>query len=152
VHVLDANYRSSRTVSELANRLLKVKNARFGSIDKESTALVTPVADHEGRIAGLVKQDEVLAKLDRVARTSARVAVIVLSEEQKAEARRRFSTPLVFSVLEAKGLEYETVILYDLVSTERAAYREIAEGVTQADIDGELTFSRAKDKSDKSLE
>jgi hypothetical protein len=152
IHVLDANYRSSRAVSELANRILKVKNARFGSIDKESTALVRPVADHEGRVAGLVKKDEVLRNLDRVARTSARVAVIVLSEEQKAEARRRFSTPLVFSVLEAKGLEYEVAILYDLVSTERASYRDVADGVTQADIDGALTFARPKDKSDKSLE
>jgi hypothetical protein len=153
IHLLGANYRSSRTVSELANRLLKVKNARFGSIDKESTALVRPVADLDGRVAGLVEKDAVLRDLDRVARASARVAVIVLGEEQKAEAKRRFSTPLIFSVLEAKGLEYDIVILYGLVSGERAAYRDIAEGVTQADIDEEnLTFARAKDKSDKSLE
>jgi hypothetical protein len=153
IHVLDANYRSSRTVSALANRLLKVKNARFGSIDKESTALVRPVAELEGRVAGLVKKDGVLRDLDRVAKTSAKVAVIVLSDEQKAEARRRFSTPLVFSVLEAKGLEYETVILFDIVSSERAAYREIADGVPAADLDAaELTFARAKDKADKSLE
>lgn len=152
IHVLDANYRSSRAISELANRLLKVKNARFGSIDKESTALVRPVADVEGRIAGLTKKEPVLRNLDRVARTSARVAVIVLSDEQKAEARRYFSTPLVFSSLEAKGLEYDVVILFDLVSTERAAYRDIAAGVTQGDVDGELEFARAKDKTDKSLE
>jgi hypothetical protein len=153
IHVLDANYRSSRTISELANALLKVKNARFGSIDKESTALVRPVADLEGRVAGLMKKDNVIRDLDRVAKTSARVAVIVLSEEQKAEARRRFSTPLVFSVHEAKGLEYDTVILFDIVSTERNAYREIAADVTASDLEvTELTFARAKDKSDKSLE
>lgn len=153
IHVLDANYRSSRTVSKLANSLLKIKNARFGSIDKESTALVRPVADVEGRVAGLLKKDNVLRELDRVARASARVAVIVLSDDQKADARRRFSTPLVFSVLEAKGLEYEVVILYDLIATERTTYREIAAGVSQADLDAdELTFARAKDKSDKSLE
>lgn len=153
IHVLDANYRSSQTVSGLANTLLKIKNARFGSIDKESTALVRPVAEIAGRVAGLVKKDSVLRELDRVARTSVQVAVIVLSDDQKAEARRRFSTPLVFSVLEAKGLEYDVVILYDLVATERNAYREIAAGVTPADLDGDaLTFARAKDKSDKSLE
>jgi hypothetical protein len=152
IHVLDANYRSSQTVCELANRLLKVKNARFGSIDKESTALVRAVGELEGRVAGLVKKEAVLRDLDRVARTSTRVAVIVLSDDQKAEARRYFSTPLVFSVLEAKGLEYDVVILYDIVSSERAAYREIADGVSQADVDGGLAFSRAKDKMDKSLE
>ncbi len=153
IHVLDANYRSSKAVCALANTLLKIKNARFGSVDKESTALVSPVADVEGRVAGLVKKDAVLRALDSQTRASARVAVIVLSDEQKAEARRRFSTPLVFSVHEAKGLEYDTVILYDIVSSERAAYRELTNGVTQADIDTDvLAYARARDKTDKSLE
>src|SRR5690606_12890517 len=107
----------------------------------------------EGRVAGLVKKDAVLRSLDSQTRSSARVAVIVLSDEQKAEARRRFSTPLVFSVHEAKGLEYDTVILYDIVSSERAAYRELTSGVTHADIDtAVLAYARAKDKTDKSLE
>jgi hypothetical protein len=153
IHVLDANYRSSRTVCQLANTLLKIKNARFGSVDRESTALVRPSSDADGRVAGLVKKDAVLRTLDKQARSSARVAVIVLSDDQKAEARQRFSTPLVFSVHEAKGLEYEAVILYDIVSTERAAYRELTAGVTRADLEGDaLTYARAKDKSDKSLE
>lgn len=153
IHVLDANYRSSKTVCALANTLLKIKNARFGSVDKESTSLVRPVAEIEGRVAGLVKKDAVLRSLDAQTRTSARVAVIVLSDEQKAEAKRRFSTPLVFSVHEAKGLEYDTVILFDIVSSERAAYRELTAGVSQADIDADvLAYARAKDKSDKSLE
>ena len=153
IHVLDANYRSSRTVCTLANTLLKIKNARFGSIDRESTALVHPTADIEGRVTGLVKKDSVLRELDKRMRGSARVAVIVLSDDQKAEAKQKFSTPLVFSVHEAKGLEYESVVLYDIVSTERAAYREIAAGVSPADIDTTaLEYARAKDKTDKSLE
>ena len=54
---------------------------------------------------------------------------------------------------EAKGLEYEAVVLYELISSERARFREIAEGVTRADLDAaDLAYSRAKDKSDKSLE
>ncbi|MCL2726447.1 MAG: hypothetical protein FWD69_18665, partial [Polyangiaceae bacterium] len=95
----------------------------------------------------------VLRELDKRMRGSARVAVIVLSDDQKAEAKKKFSTPLVFSVHEAKGLEYESVVLYDIVSTERNAYREIASGVSQADIDvDELEYARTKDKQDKSLE
>lgn len=153
IHVLESNYRSSRTVCALANSLLKVKNARFGSVDRESTALVRPASDVDGRVAGLVKKDAVLRELDKKIRGSARVAVIVLSEDRKAEAKQKLSTPLVFSVHEAKGLEYDTVILYDLVSSERAAYREIAAGVTHADVDAEdLTYARARDKTDKSLE
>jgi hypothetical protein len=153
IHVLEANYRSSRTVCSLANTLLKIKNARFGSVDRESTALVRPASTLEGRVSGLVKKDAVLRELEKRIRGSARVAVIVLTDDQKAEAKQKLATPLVFSVHEAKGLEYDTAILYDIVSTERAAYREIASGVTQADVDvTDLAYARAKDKTDKSLE
>ncbi len=153
IHVLEMNYRSSRAVCDVANRLLKLKNARFGSIDRESTALVRAASGHEGRVVGLPKKDGVLQELNRRTRGSAKVAVIVLSEEQKVEARRRFATPLVFSIHEAKGLEYEAVILYDLVSSERAHFRDIADGVVAADLDREeLTYARARDKEDKSLE
>jgi hypothetical protein len=153
IHVLEANYRSSVAVCTLANTLLKVKNARFGSVDRESTALVRAAADVEGRTCGLVKKDGVLRELDKKIRGSANVAVIVLNDDRKAEAKQRFSTPLVFSVHEAKGLEYESVVLYDIVSAEREAYREIANGVTRGDVDvTHLEYGRAKDKADKSLE
>jgi hypothetical protein len=153
VHVLAANYRSSRTVCQLANGVLKIKNARFGSIDRESTVLARPVGDLEGRVAGLPKKDAVLRELDKRMRGSAKVAVIVLRDEHKAEAKKRFSTPLVFSIHEAKGLEYETVILYDLVSSERGAYRDVTEGIVQGDLEvDDLTYARAKDKGDKSIE
>jgi hypothetical protein len=153
IHVLDANYRSSTAVCDLANTLLKVKNARFGSVDRESTTLVRATADVGGQACGLVKKEGVLRELDKKTRTSARVAVIVLDEERKAEVKQRLSTPLVFTVHEAKGLEYDTVILYDVVSAERQAYRDVAAGITAADIGvTELAYARAKDKSDKSLE
>ncbi|MBK9261221.1 MAG: ankyrin repeat domain-containing protein [Polyangiaceae bacterium] len=153
VHVLEANYRSSKTVCELANALLKVKNARFGSVDRESTALVMPASALDGRVVGLVKKDGVLRELDKRLRGSARVAVIVLNDEQKAEAKQRFATPLIFSVHEAKGLEYDAVILYDMVSTERAVYGELASGISQSVVDADaLKYARAKDRADKSLE
>lgn len=153
IHVLEVNYRSSESICQLANTLLKVKNARFGSVDRESTALVRPASARAGRSLGLRKKDGVLRELNQRTRGSAEVAVIVLGEEQKAEARKRFATPLIFSVHEAKGLEYEAVILYDIVSSERARFREIAEGISAKDLDvEELVFARARDKTDKSLE
>jgi hypothetical protein len=153
VHVLEANYRSSRIVCRVANELLMIKNARFGSIDRESTALVRAASDREGKLVGLVKKDAVLRELNQRTRSSAEVAVIVLDEEKKAEARQKFSTPLVFSIHEAKGLEYDAVILYDLISTERTRFREICDGVTHGDLESEeLVYSRARDKGDKSLE
>ena len=91
--------------------------------------------------------------LDACTRGSVHHAVVVLRDEDKMGARAHFRTPLVFSVHEAKGLEYPHVILYALVSNQRAAYAEVCSGVTPADLTvDELHYSRAKDKGDKSLE
>ncbi len=153
VTILRGNFRNAKQVSLLANRLLKLKQARFGSVDRESTYLVEPKGEREGRVMLLKSEDGLLQDLNRRTRESVEVAVLVLREEDKERARSRFSTPLVFSVREAKGLEYAQVVLYDFVSRASEAYQEIARGVAAEDLEVEgLTFRRAKDKSDKSLE
>ncbi|MGZ8155403.1 MAG: ankyrin repeat domain-containing protein [Burkholderiales bacterium] len=79
--------------------------------------------------------------------------MLVLRDEVKPEARAIFQTPLVFSVQEAKGLEYESIILFNFVSSERQSFAAIAEGLSPAEVEaGDLDYSRAADKSDKSLE
>lgn len=151
--VLHTNFRNTRAVTRLANDLLKVKQARFGSIDKDSNFLVQPASDIEGEVRLLPAREPVLRALDTHTRASARHAVVVLRDEDKFAARQHFRTPLVFSVHEAKGLEYPHVILWTLVSGQRAAYAQVCEGVTPADLAvEELAYRRAKDKGDKSLE
>ena len=76
---------------------------------------------------------------------------IVLHENDKKMASRCFDTPLIFTVQEAKGLEYENIILYNMVSSDQR-YHEIAKGLTLEYLDAEFDYSRAKDKTDKSLE
>ncbi len=44
VSVLAANYRNTRSVTAIANRLLQIKQRRFGSIDRESNFLVECVS------------------------------------------------------------------------------------------------------------
>lgn len=151
--VLQANFRNTRAVTELANALLKIKQARFGSIDKESNFLVESACAQRGQVRLLDARAATLRDLDARTRASAQHAVIVLRDEDKPDARAHFRTPLLFSVREAKGLEYPHVILYALVSGQRAAYSEVCEGVTPADLQVEtLAYSRARDKGDKSLE
>ena len=151
IRILNTNYRNSPEVTVVANRVLKVKNARFGSVDKESNYLVRSSA--HSVVVLLPDDDTVKRDIDRKTRTSTRFAVIVMHPEQKALAKVHFRTPLVFSVQEAKGLEYENIILYNFTSSEEQRFREIAGGVSQEDLIGEeLAFSRGKDKSDKSLE
>jgi hypothetical protein len=153
LQLLQANYRNTRAVTDLANRLLKVKQARFGSVDRESNFLVRSTAADPGQVLLVPAKDAVVKALDAATRQSAQHAVIVLRDDDKPAARERFRTPLVFSVHEAKGLEYPHVLLVDIVSGQRHAYAEVTEGITPADLEThELDYRRAKDKTDKSLE
>ena len=153
LRILRTNYRNTPTVTEVANRILKLKHARFGSVDRESNYLVRSMARETGRLQLLPHTPEVLADLDDRTRRSTRVAVLVLHPDQKADARRWFNTPLVFSIQEAKGLEYDSIILFDVVSNEAKAYREVTRDVDSAVLETDtLTYARARDKRDKSLE
>ncbi len=152
IRVLNANYRNAPQVTEVANRLLLVKNARFGSIDRESNYLVRAVSDRAGAVELTRDSEETRTDIDKKTSRSTRFAVIVMRAEDKAEARRSFHTPLVFSVQEAKGLEYENIVLLNCVSNSARAFDEITAGVTANDVAGHLRYARAADKSDKSLE
>ena len=152
IRILNTNFRNSPQVTEIANRLLHIKHARFGSVDRESNYLVVSRGPSAGRVGLLADTEAVKHDLDRRTAASARFAILVLHDDQKAEVRRYFRTPLVFSIHEAKGLEYENVLLYGFVSGEEKRFRDIAADLTGADLQGELRYARGRDKGDKSLE
>ena len=153
LQVLTANFRNGLEATRVANALLKIKQQRFGSIDRESNFLVQAVGGAPGQVALLADKDAVNRDLDQKTRQSTQFAVLVMRDEDKAAARKYFATPLLFSVHEAKGLEYENIVLYRFVSDHRAEFSDLTEGVNRADLAREtLDYKRAKDKTDKSLE
>ncbi|WP_158799146.1 UvrD-helicase domain-containing protein [Pedobacter sp. L105] len=153
IRVLATNYRNTPEVTALANQLLLIKNARFGSIDKESNYLVIPNSNQTGKVEYLENNNKTNIELNSKTNLSTKFAVLVLRNEDKAAARKFYGTPLLFSIQEAKGLEYENIILYNTISTYDSEFRELTRGVTKDDLLPEnLTFARARDKADKSLE
>lgn len=152
MHLLRTNYRNSQAITAIANRLLKVKQRRFGSIDRESNYLMDSIPGNTGSVELLPDTDRLIKDLDEKTRKSTRFAVLVMREEDKPRARERFRTPLLFAVHEAKGLEYENVILYNFVTHDRGPFNHVAAGVSALDLDADLAYVRAKDKADKSLE
>jgi hypothetical protein len=153
IRILNANYRNAEQVTELANRVLKLKTARFGSIDRESHFLVRSNGERAGAAILLPDTPSITAELNRKTRRSTRTAVIVLEEHHKAAAKTRFDTPLVFTIQEAKGLEYDNIVLLNFVSGNAERFREITRDVQRDDVwASELRYARARDKSDKSLE
>lgn len=153
LRVLAANFRNGREATRVANQLLKIKHRRFGSIDRESNYLVQAIAADAGEVSLVSDKEAVKKELDKQIRQSTQFAVLVMRDEDKAAARQHFSTPLLFSIHEAKGLEYENIVLYRFISDHRAEFAEITDGVRPEDLLTEqLDYRRARDKSDKSLE
>jgi hypothetical protein len=153
IKILQTNYRNSLNVVEISNNLLKIKNSRFGSIDRESNYLVNTVSREKGEVLLYINDEKKKKELNRRTQDSAKYAVIVPGHAQKAEAARFFKTPLIFCVQEAKGLEYENVILVDFVSGHEAEFREIIAGVSVEDLQQEeLRYNRTGDKNDKDAE
>ncbi|MCW8347596.1 UvrD-helicase domain-containing protein [Vibrio sp. ZSDZ65] len=153
LNILQANYRNSSLVTDVANRILKLKHARFGSVDKESNFLVNCVGNNVGNIQLLDDSDSVKGTLNANTARSTKFAVLVMHSEQKAQASKVFDTPLVFSIEEAKGLEYENIVLFNFIHDESQIFQQISQGVSLQDLEVEsLAYARAKDKADKSLE
>jgi hypothetical protein len=151
--ILNTNYRNSPEITDLANRLLLIKNARFGSIDKESNFLVNSIQTNRGNIELLNDTPAAKAKLDKNTSQSTKYAVIVMHEEYKKTAEKIFHTPLIFSIQEAKGLEYENIIIYNFISHASKEFSEISEGISiNALAKTELKYARSRNKTDKSLE
>jgi hypothetical protein len=150
IHILHTNYRNSARVVQLSNRLLAIKTQRFGSIDKESNYLVKTNSSSQGEVVLLQTNEKVQRDLNQRTVQSAGYAVIVPKDEDKAEAAKIFKTPLLFSVHEAKGLEYENVILLNFVSASSREFNVITKGIEAASLDVDsLSYARPADKTDK---
>jgi hypothetical protein len=153
VNILQTNYRNSRQVVKLSNHLLKIKNKRFGSIDRESNYLLSTVSQEDGEVLLYRDEDKTKNELNRLTQENTNYAVIVTENIYKDEARRFFKTPLVFSIHEAKGLEYENVILVNFVSRHETEFLEIIRGVSQDDlVKDEFQYNRSANKEDKEAE
>src|SRR5712692_10525790 len=153
IRILHNNYRNAVAVTEVANRLLKLKHARFGSVDRESNYLVRSTGETSGTVLLLADTEPITRELNQKTRQSTRFAVIVMHPEHKLAARAHFQTPLIFSIQEAKGLEYDNIILYNFTSADEGSFRDITHGVSVEDMRAEeLRYARTREKSDKSLE
>ncbi|MCX8069517.1 MAG: PhoH family protein, partial [Thermodesulfovibrionales bacterium] len=150
--LLQSNYRNSMAITLTSNLLVKIKQKRFGSIDRESSYLMNSVSEDAGEIVFLKDTDKIKSELNKNIRRSTKFALIVMRDEDKPDARKYFDTPLLFSIYEAKGLEYENVVLLNFISKERQNFIDIVNGITNEDLQEELRYMRASDKSDKSLE
>ena len=70
LRVLSANFRNGREATRVANQLLKIKQQRFGSIDRESNFLVQAVGGEAGQVALMPDKEASIRELDQKIRQS----------------------------------------------------------------------------------
>jgi tetratricopeptide (TPR) repeat protein len=99
---------------ELANTLLLLRREVYGRTeedDPEEAVIEGPVPIE---VAG--GEEEVL---NAIAGFGPRCAVLTLDDDETERLRQRLGTSRVFHVREAKGLEFETVVLWRLLTPDR---------------------------------
>lgn len=110
---LTRNFRSVRGIVELANEVIALKRERTGRSDADET--------EEGVVAGATPIRVDGAETDLLAVVAGfgpRCAVLAGSEEVRERLRASLDTTRVFTVPEAKGLEFDVVVLWGLVAAE----------------------------------
>ncbi|HDR05810.1 MAG TPA: hypothetical protein ENN84_11285 [Candidatus Marinimicrobia bacterium] len=150
--ILQSNFRNTQRITQLANDIIRIKHARFGAIDRESSYLMKSLSAFAGQIHLLKDNPRLKKEINDNTRNSTEYAVLVMRDEDKLLARQHFETPLLFSILEAKGLEYKNVILLNFISGEKENFQNIIDGVDENELNGTLVYKRAGDKRDKSLD
>lgn len=167
-YTLEKNYRNSEQVIELANRVLHLKNYCFASedkltINKGEAFFMTSDNKNTGNVSFVAKDKE--REMAKKVSESINWAILVLNDESKQDARELFDTPLIFNIHEAKGLEFENVILYKFVfhgaynkiwnvacpSKDQEKVNDTIKKIRNSFDEGKVNPSRTKDKEDKSF-
>jgi superfamily I DNA/RNA helicase len=92
ISVLQTNFRNTAAVTGLANRLLKIKQARFGSVDRESNFLVRCASSATGA-AQLLKGDDSTLRRARPSTTRSSSYATRTSRRRGPISQRRSSSP-----------------------------------------------------------
>ena len=130
---LSINFRSVGNIVSLANSLLLLKRKLVGLAGGEITERWT----FRGRPPLLLDGLEESDLLGTIAGGGAGQVVLVRTERERDRVRKALRTELVFTINEAKGLEFDAVLLWRFSAAEGspAVWRRIAEERTQGDAD-----------------
>lgn len=118
--ILKFNFRSVGSLVNLANQLLKLRSRLLGESVKESekqnssygetARLITAPLEHLKNSFGQLNPDD---------------AILVRNDEHKQVLRKEFNSSFVFTIEEAKGLEFDTVVLVDFFKYRQPLWNKV---------------------------
>lgn len=114
---LTLNFRSSGSIVELSNVLLELKGKYLGLKAEE----VPEDWKFKGRPVAVIRGVEEPDMLEILRVAGARRTILARTEKEKKRLRRLLETEMVFTIAEAKGLEFDTVVLWKFCEDELVA-------------------------------
>jgi tetratricopeptide (TPR) repeat protein len=111
---LTLNFRSSGSIVELSNVLLELKEKYLGLKAEE----VPEEWKYKGRPVTVISGIEEPDMIEILRAAGARRTILVRTEKEKKRLQKLLGTELVFTIAEAKGLEFDTVVLWKFCEDE----------------------------------
>ncbi len=127
---LRRNCRSVRPLVELANSILALKQEIFGRYEEDS--LEDAIVEGPAPIQIAAEEKRVL---DAIRNFGPRCAILVLDETEGRNVSNLIDSTRIFHVRDAKGLEFETVILWKLFASSNGAVDRFIRGGSAMDRD-----------------
>lgn len=128
---LSKNYRSYDGIVQLANKMTEIRRRCIGFLGDD----IIEKSLREGRHPRIIKSNEENLKhiLDFIKDTDYAV-LIVPNEGLKLEIKEKYKVDLnVFTVQEAKGLEFDVVFCYNILSQYKEYWQDILDGLGKHD-------------------
>jgi tetratricopeptide (TPR) repeat protein len=130
---LRRNCRSVRPVVELANAILTLKQEIFGRYEDDGLEDAVVEGGAPIQIAASEKQ-----VLESIRGFGPRCAILVLDDEEGRRLHSALQTTRIFHVRDAKGLEFDTVVLWKLISSSGSTVDRFMRGSSGMDHDARL--------------
>lgn len=135
---LRRNLRSVRPLVELANALLLLRREVYGRTEEDEPEEASVDGPVPIEVPGT--EEEVLAAIEGF---GPRCAVLTMDEAEAERLRQRLGTTRVFHVRDAKGLEFDDVVLWKLLGPDRDLVERFARTRrSEARLDREPRFKR----------
>lgn len=125
LRALSLNFRSSGSIVELSNLLLELKEKFTGRQADE----IKEEWKYKGRPVTVVSGIDTRRMLDLLKTAGADRTILVRTEGEKEKLKKHLDTELVFTIKEAKGLEFETVVLWKFCHDEASESRDVWKAV-----------------------
>jgi tetratricopeptide (TPR) repeat protein len=108
VRFLNLNFRSSGSIVELSNSLLEIKTRLLG-VSSDQLHEDWKFKSRPPMVVIGIKEPEMIESLTT---TGAKKTILVRTETEKKKLKKLLETELIFTIYEAKGLEFDTVLLW----------------------------------------